>query len=58
MKKALNKLAVLILALLQIPINISAQEIVEVDTINVDEAIVDTLIEDTISDYSQYITQY
>lgn len=58
MKKALNILAVLIMVLLQIPVNILAQEIVEVDTTDVDEAIVDTLIEDTISDYSQYVTQY
>lgn len=58
MKKALNILAALTLVLSQIPANNLAQEIVEVDTIDVDEAIVDTLIEDTISDYSQYVTQY
>ena len=58
MKKAMTILAVLTLFLLQIPANISAQMIVEVDTTDVDEAIVDTLIEDTISDYSQYVTQY
>ena len=57
-KKVLNILAALTLVLLQIPGNISAQGIVEVDTTDVEEAIIDTLIEDTISDYSQYVTQY
>ena len=58
MKKIMTIFAVLTLVLLQIPATISAQSVVEVDTTDVDEAIVDTLIEDTISDYSQYVTQY
>lgn len=58
MKKIMNIFAALTFVLLQIPATISAQTVVEVDTTDVDEAIVDTLIEDTISDYSQYVTQY
>ena len=57
-KRVLNTLAALTLVLLQIPGHISAQRIVEVDTTDVEEATVDTLIEDTISDYSRYVTQY
>ena len=48
----------IVLALVLAPVSVGAQSVVEVDTTGVDVELVDTLVEDTVADYSLYVTQY